>query len=175
MAYVSVIVGALAIIVAIGIAVWQQRRVEQKASQRALRQARESDLTEMAEHLKALEDVESEVREQGPVDSDAINARRLDFHSRRLRNIADRSPDGICDPLRAVAAAADRLRSIDVPAETKVMDEYAKVFATTPPTAPGAEFTPRALARTAIYQQQAAADLRKAIDAAWSALRAGHG
>lgn len=189
MSYAALIVEAVAIVVAIGIAVWQQKelrryrktdeeaarlRTAQEARQQkrlALRQALDPDLAKAKEHLSKLQDVESEVRERGPIDHASINARDLDGDCRRLRNIADRLPEELSEPLRTVAAAADRFRNVHVPAEKDAIDEYVRVFGTTPHSHPSPEHMPFALAAKAIEQYRAATDLHNAIDAAWQALR----
>lgn len=107
------------------------------------------------------------------VRNDPVSSYALDLHgdSRRLRNIADRLPDELSEPLRAVAAAADKFRNVHVPRERDAIDEYVRVFGTTPhgPLSPG--YMPFALAAKAIEQYRAATELHNAIDAAWQALR----
>jgi hypothetical protein len=191
--YAILIVDTLALIAAVVIAVWQHRvlgryrRAEresqaQQAEQEHLQQTRrdrreswEPVFRETDETLKSLEDIESEVRAQGPLDHDFIDQAELGRIQRHLDNISDRCPETLRDPVRAVAAAAARLRNVLVLSDAEVIDEYAKALAGSPPCELPPELRATAIGARAVEQYRAAVHLHEVISAAWKAVHTERG
>lgn len=180
------------ILVAVGIAAWQHRdlriyrqadrlreaeqaeREAERAEQDSLRQARrasreswELEFTETQAILNKVEDFESEVRNQGPLNRDAVDRAELSKIQWRLENACRRVPAALRDPLNEVAAAIAKLRSITVPSDADVVQAYAETLTRTPACDPAPKFLPSAIGATAVQQYRAAVDLHEAIGTAW--------
>ena len=184
---------ALPLATAIGIAFWQYRilrryrqadrqaeaeRIKQEQLQQARRDSRaswEPAFRNADEILRELEDIESEVRAQGPVDPDFVNQAGLKRIQWRLENVADRCPDTIHDPLRTVAMRVATLSGIVVPSDTEVTDGYTKALTGPPPNTIPQGIMASQLGARAVEQYRAAVDLHEAIAAAWKAIHTERG
>jgi hypothetical protein len=191
--YAILIVSTLAVMAAVGIAIWQHRDLRryrkvdqafetQRAEQENLRQVRrtrrdswEPVFKEIQELLIKLEDIESEARDQGPLDRETIDIADLGWMQRRLENVSDRCPDMLRDPLRAVAMAVARLRSVIIIPDVDVTHEYEKALTSTPPSNLPQGITASALGARAIEQYRAAVDLHCAIGGAWNTVHTERG
>jgi hypothetical protein len=186
-------VSVLAVVVAVAIATWQRhdlrryRRTDQaferqreeaerlRQDRRARRESWEPVFTEIQELLIELEDIESEARELGPLDHDAIDGSKLRRIQRRLENVSPRCPRTLRDPLQAVASAAAGFRSIVVLPDAGVTSQYAKELSSTSPGGPAPEIRASALGAKAIEQYKAAVALHSAIGKAWDAVHTERG
>ena len=122
-----------------------------------------------------MEDIEFEVREQGPFDRDAIKRADLGWLQRRLQNLSGRCPSTLSAPLREVALAVDKLRRISICPDADVVDTYTDARTGTPPRDPAPESMASAIGAKAVEQYQAATDLHQAVSAAWDAIHAERG
>jgi hypothetical protein len=177
-----------AMLVAIGVAVWQylvlkgyheqdRLREAEQAAQRAeenererLRRERlarreswEEEFRETQATLNAAEDFESEVRRQGPLDHDAVERAELGKIQWRLENASRRCPPALKDPLNEVAAAVARLRSITVLSDTDVGQAVTEATTSAPAREPAPQYQASAIGAKAVEQYQAAVDLHEAI------------
>lgn len=191
--YAILVVSALAVIVALGIAVWQRRdlRRYRKADQaRAARQAEQEHLRqdrrarreswepvfkEIQELLIRLEDIESEARESGPLDRDALDVAELCRMQRRLENVSARCPGTLRDPLQAVATAITNFRSLAILPDNEVTREYTNALCSTPSASLPSNILASALGAKAIDQYKTAVNLHSAIRAAWDAVHTERG
>jgi heme exporter protein D len=191
--YAILAVSALAVIVAVGIAVWQRRdlRRYRKADQaRSARQAEQEHLRqdrrarreswdpvfrEIQELLIWLEDIESEARESGPLDRDELDVFELCRMQRRLENVSGRCPGTLRDPLQAVATAITKFRSIVTLSDDEVAREYTKVLCSTPSASLPSNIMASAIGAKATDQYKAAVALHSAIGAAWAAVHTERG
>jgi hypothetical protein len=183
----------LTIVATAAIAIWQHndlRRYRQaeraiEAQRGALERSRqdrhdrreswEPVFREIQELLIKLEDIESEAREVGPLDRDAIDRRELCRIQRRLKNVASRCPCTLHDPLHAVASAVTGFQSVVFLPDTTVTSEYARALDSAPPDNPIPEIKACALGAKGIEQYKMAAALHKAIGKAWDAVHTERG
>lgn len=190
----------LAIVVSAGIAIWQYqvgkhyRQADQK--QRALdaeleRQRHEIELrrqdkqaksgswelvfTQIREVLTKLEEIESEVRQDGPRDRDTIDRNELGRMKRLLENLSDRCPDSLSDPLRAVASATADFQSVTVISDECATSEYAQAIAGIPAGDPLPEIKASTFGILAVRQYQKALALHDVIVRAWKAINSERG
>jgi hypothetical protein len=183
----------LAIAVTVTIAIWQHRDLKRyrqagqaiESQRQALERSRqdrhdrreswEPVFMEIQELLIKLEDVESEAREVGPLDRDAIDRRELRRIQRRLGNVSDRCPCALHDPLHAVASAVTGFQSIVFLPDSAVTSEYAQAVEGAPPGSPIPEIKASALGTKGIEQYKMAVALHDAIGKAWDAVHAERG
>jgi hypothetical protein len=180
----------LAIVVSVAIAIWQHRdavryrraeneratRVAEQERQRELRRGRQESwepvYLEIQETLVKLEDIESEVREQGPLDREMIDGADLGRLQRRLVNLSGRCPDTLRVPLQEVSAAVAALRSISIDPDRDITSDYAVAAGAgaVATAGPAVAIPARAIGARAITQYRAATDVHQAIARAWDAV-----
>jgi hypothetical protein len=181
-------VSVIGVIVTVAIAALQRRdltryrKIDQdlatrQAEQEHLRQERlahretwEQVFLEIQDPLVRLEDIESEVREQGPLDGYAVDTAELGKLQRRLENVSRRCPEALREPLKATAAAVQALRSVTVSSDTDVTILFTKAADGVPAGGPPPEIPARAIGATAIQQFKAASELHNAIGKAWDSV-----
>lgn len=191
--YGILIVSALTVFVTLGVAFWQHRdlrryrRTEQESKEesakeererqarRARRESWEPVFKETQETLTRLEDIESEVRQQGPLTRKAIDAAELGRLQRRLQNVAERCPEALRDPLRDVAKATAWLRGVDILSDTEVIEKYTDALTGGHPGDLAPEIWASALGARAIEQYKTAVALHAAIHEAWDAVHTERG
>lgn len=184
---------ALPLVTAVGIGTWQYldlrryrqtdrraeaERIEQEQLRQALRDDRaswERAFRDAEKLLMRLQDFESEVRAQGPVDSNSVSQAGLKRIHWQLENVADRCPETIQDPLRTVASRVAALSSVVFPSDAEVIDDYAQALAGTPARAIPEGVMASQLGARAVEQYRAAVDLHEAIAAAWKAIHTERG
>jgi len=141
----------LPLVTAVVIAIWQHRslrryrqadrqadaeRVEQEKIQQARRDGRarwEPAFRDADAILKKLQDIESEVRAQGPVDPDFVTRADLKRIQWQLKNVADLCPEVLHGPIRTVASHVAKFSGIRFPPDAEVTDAYGNAFSSTPP------------------------------------------
>jgi hypothetical protein len=182
----------LTIAVAVGIALWKHRDLtrfrkadrelrEIQSEQERIKQERrdrqdswQPEFNEIRQLLVLLEEIESEVRELGPLDRDAIEQTDLGHTQRRIESVARRCPEALRDPLLAAARAVGELRSIALLPDTDVVNDY-KALNRTSPASLAAAILPSAIGANAVAQYRAAVALQDAVQAVWSKLRTERG
>jgi len=187
------LVSILTVLVTVGIAASQRRdlrryrRTEQEAKEKsdkkegerrarlARRESWEPVFREMQGTLTKIEDIESEVRQQGPLTRKAIDVVELGRLQRRLENVAERCPEALGDPLRNVANAIASLRSIDILSDAEVIEKYTDALTGDHPGNLPPEIWPSALGSRAIEQYKAAAALHTKIHEALQAIETERG
>jgi hypothetical protein len=184
---------AVPLVTAVAVNIWQYRvarryrqadrrseagRVSLEKLQQARRDRRaswEPAFRDADKILKELEDIESEVRAQGPADPNFVSRAGLKRIQWRLENVADRCPEQTQDPLRTVARRVAALSSIIFPSDAEVIDGYTKALASTPPREIPVGIIASQLGARAVEQYRAAVDLHEAIAAAWKAIHTERG
>lgn len=126
-------------------------------------------LHELQKLLIKVGPTEPEVRELGPLDHDTMDSAELGRIQRQLENISRGCPAVLRDPIRTVAAAIARFRSVSILSDDEVVRLYIEALSHTPPRQLAPEIMPRALGAKAIEQYLAAAALDQAVGAVWDA------
>lgn len=185
-----VVLGAITILVAVATAVAQYRvaeryrkadkadqarrdqqeaqRAEEEALMRRRRASQESwreAYKECREILKQLQDIESEVRAQGPLTHDQIEEHEPGRMRWRLENVSD-CPEALSAPLQKVVEAVAIFRSIHIPSDGEVTKEYDNRVGSTPKGDPAPLIESKKIGKAAIEQYQAAENLHSVIYAA---------
>ena len=186
-------ISLLAIAVPVAIALWQHRELtrfrkadralqEQQARQEEIKQVRrdrrdswQSESNEIRDLLVSLEEIESEVRELGPLDRGAIENADLGHTQRRLDSVARRCPEALRDPLLVAASAVGELRNITLLSDTDVVNDYRQARNSTRPASLAAEILPSAVGANAVAQYRAAVALQNAVQVVWNTLRTERG
>jgi hypothetical protein len=163
--YAPVVTGIVAIVVSVGIAVWQWR--ERKAA-RLL-----EELKEVQPLLVELGVIASRAREPDPLDRDTISPAELDRIQWQLADFSDRCVPALGEALRTVGAATAKLRRI-VMTNADVRHAYEALTSTPAGDLPPAQVA-SAIAARAVEQYRVAVELHEAIGAAWIVIRAQRG
>jgi hypothetical protein len=151
----------------------QADQKRQRQRRRELRETWEAMFQEIHEILRKLEDVESEVRRQGPLDHASIGRVELGRIQWQLENVSGRGPEALRDPLLAVAEAVGKLRGVVVLPDAEVIARYTGILARAGEITP--EIAASALGARAVEQYRAAVALHEAIDTAWRAINTERG
>jgi hypothetical protein len=186
---IALVIGALTIIVMVMIAIWQQREisryrkadhaVQEAAAERGRlqseRQARRDFWQPVVDEIRvllvSLEEIETRILDQGPLDHSTIDADLLGHIQRRLESISDRCPISLHDPLLAVASAIAVLGRTVILTDAEVTGHYYATLTGTPPVRPADRFLASAIGAKAVDQYRAAQNLQDATAAVWKALR----
>jgi hypothetical protein len=99
----------------------------------------------------------------------------LEYLQSKLEDFCERCPPPLVTPLRNVAAAAARLRTLGFPADAEVALAYRKAAESTPPSGPPSALMASAIGAKANEQHQAAVELHAAVTAAWEAVQTERG
>jgi hypothetical protein len=175
----------IAIAVPASIAIWQhmilRRYRKADRAQEAERQARRDrrytwDIVfrDIQVVLRRIEEVDSRARRR-PLDWHAMERADLEYLQSKLEDFCERCPPALVTPLRNVAAAAARLRTLGFPADAEVVLAYRKAADCTPPSDPPSAFMASAIGAKANEQHQAAVELHAAVTAAWEAVQTERG